>query len=223
MSPEMATGFVLRTRPLTESSLIVHWLTAELGRFATVAKGARRPKSPFRGKLDLFYEAQFSFQRSLRSDLHALREVALLGVPQAPRRDLGCLTQASYAARLVERSTEPEAPLPEVHDLFRGFLQCLEAGGASAAGMLAFELRLLTVLGGAPGNSALRLGTQALESWETLAGRPWSSLPAVDIRSRPGRELTLALGGYLEEALGSVPPERPQALGLTEGGPVSPA
>ena len=44
---ESATGMILRTRPLTETSLIVHWLTPDFGRIATVAKGARRPKSPF--------------------------------------------------------------------------------------------------------------------------------------------------------------------------------
>ncbi|HXA44461.1 MAG TPA: recombination protein O N-terminal domain-containing protein, partial [Candidatus Angelobacter sp.] len=54
-----ATGIILRTRPLTETSLIVHWLTPDLGRLATVAKGARRPKSPFAGRLDLFYVADF--------------------------------------------------------------------------------------------------------------------------------------------------------------------
>ena len=51
---ESATGLILRIRPLTETSLIVHWLTPEFGRVATVAKGARRPKSPFAGKLDIF-------------------------------------------------------------------------------------------------------------------------------------------------------------------------
>ena len=74
---ERSIGVILRVRPLTETSLIVHWLTPDLGRVATVAKGARRPKSPFRGKLDLFYEADFSFQRSRRSELHNLREVVL--------------------------------------------------------------------------------------------------------------------------------------------------
>ena len=74
---ETAAGLVLRTRPLTETSLIVHWLTPGLGRLATVAKGARRAKSPFRGKLDLFYLADFSFSRSRRSELHTLREVSL--------------------------------------------------------------------------------------------------------------------------------------------------
>ena len=74
---QSATGLILRTRPLTETSLIVHWLTPDFGRMATVAKGARRAKSPFLGRLDLFYLADFSFSRSRRSDLHALREVSL--------------------------------------------------------------------------------------------------------------------------------------------------
>ena len=55
MSIESTAGVVLRLRPLTETSLIVNWLTRDFGRIATVAKGARRPKSPFRGQIDLFY------------------------------------------------------------------------------------------------------------------------------------------------------------------------
>ena len=65
---ERAEGLILRTRPLTDTSLIVQWLTPALGRISTVAKGARRPKSLFTGKLDLYYEAAFSFQRSRRSE-----------------------------------------------------------------------------------------------------------------------------------------------------------
>ena len=41
---------------------------------ATVAKGARRNKSVYRGKLDLFYTAEFSFYRSRRSELCPLLE-----------------------------------------------------------------------------------------------------------------------------------------------------
>ena len=109
---ETAAGLVLRTRPLTETSLIVHWLTPTLGRLATVAKGARRAKSPFRGKLDLFYLADFSFSRSRRSELHTLREVSLRETHSGLREDLGLLQQASYCAALVEQATETETPLP---------------------------------------------------------------------------------------------------------------
>src|SRR5216683_912002 len=103
---ERTTGLILRTRPLTETSLIIHWLTPDFGRLATVAKGARRPKSPFAGKLDLFYLADFSFQRSRRSELHNLREVSLRELHAALRQDLGRLQQACYATALVEQSTE---------------------------------------------------------------------------------------------------------------------
>src|SRR3989440_12917536 len=103
---ERSPGIILRTRPLTETSLIVHWLTPDLGRIATVAKGARRPKSPFRGKLDLFYEADFSFARSRTSELHNLRAVVLREMHSELRENLGWIQQASYFTALVEQTTE---------------------------------------------------------------------------------------------------------------------
>src|ERR1700760_1575719 len=122
---ESASGIILRTRPLTETSLIIHWLTAGLGRIATVAKGARRPQSPFAGKLDLFYLADFSFSRSRSSDLHNLREAKLHETHSAIREDLHKLQQAAYAAAMVEQATETETPLPEIFALVRTFLGAL--------------------------------------------------------------------------------------------------
>src|SRR5882724_3361523 len=98
---ESATGVILRTRPLTETSLIVHWLTPAFGRIATVAKGARRTKSPFLGKLDLFYLADFSFSRSRRSDLHTLREAGLREMHGAIRQDIFKLRHAAYATAFI--------------------------------------------------------------------------------------------------------------------------
>src|SRR5215212_6174272 len=123
---ERASGLILRTRSLTETSLIVQWLTPDLGRIATVAKGARRPKSPFRGKLDLFYEADFSFARSRKSDLYNLREVALCDTHSKLRENLGWIQQASYFTTLVEQTTETETPLPKIFQLVR---ECLAGLG----------------------------------------------------------------------------------------------
>src|SRR5882724_9542172 len=122
---ENTIGLVLRTRPLTETSLIIHWLTPDFGRLATVAKGARRPKSPFAGKLDLFYQADFSFQRSRRSELHTLCEVKLLETNAKLREEMEYIQQASYAAALIEQATEMETPLPEIHALMAGLLKHL--------------------------------------------------------------------------------------------------
>src|SRR5882672_9109881 len=136
---ETASGLVLRTRLLTETSLIVHWLTPDLGRIATVAKGARRPKSPFAGKLDLFYEADFSFSRSRRSELHTLREAVLRETHVALRNDLAYLQQASYCVALIAPTTETETPLPEIHGLFAGFLKSLPHQPPRPRTIFAFE------------------------------------------------------------------------------------
>src|ERR1051325_10576654 len=122
---ERAQGLVLRTRPFTETSRIVQWLTPEFGRISTVAKGARRPKSPFRGKLDLFYLADFNFHRSRRSELHFLKEVSLLEMHNPLRAELGYLQQASYCATLITQTTETETPLPAVYELMRSLLEYL--------------------------------------------------------------------------------------------------
>ena len=172
---ENAAGLVLRTRPLTETSLIVHWLTPNLGRVATVAKGARRPKSPFRGKLDLFYLADFSFSRSRRSELHTLREVSLRETHSRLREDLGLLQQASYCAALVEQATETETPLQHVFDLMIGLLAHLTAQPLPATTIFSFELKLLTELGLKPDldKSQLNPGTKQLVQGahgERLAG-----------------------------------------------------
>jgi len=74
---ESTEAILIRKRNFRDTSLIVSWCTESFGCVQTVAKGARRPKSPFAGKLDLFFEAEISVVRSRKSDLHTLAEVVL--------------------------------------------------------------------------------------------------------------------------------------------------
>src|SRR3954469_7381260 len=129
---ERASGIILRVRPFTETSLIVEWFSREEGRLSMVAKGARRPKSPFLGKLDLFYEAEFSFQRSRRSELHTLREISLRETRSKLRESLASLNAASYFAVLIEQGIERETPVPEFYELFRDALNALAESGANS-------------------------------------------------------------------------------------------
>ena len=203
---ERATGIALRTRLLTESSLIVNWLTPELGRIAMVAKGARRPKSPLRGKIDLFYTAEFTFTRSRRSDLHNLREVNLLETRDALRRDIGYLNQAAYCARLIEQTTESETPLPEIHDLFAGFLDTLPGRPANAITVLAFEVKMLAELGLSPQEGKTAAMT------ERLAALEWKAIGELMLAESELRELRQFLHGFLIYHLGKIPPNRAAAL-----------
>jgi DNA repair protein RecO (recombination protein O) len=209
---ESTTGLILRTRPLTETSLIVHWLTPDFGRVATVAKGARRLKSPFHGRLDLFYLADFSFSRSRRSDLHILREVSLRETHGALRRNLACLRQATYAAACIEQATETETPLPAVFDLMRGFLDCLCHDPPAPQIVFAFELKLLCELGLKPDLAKIRLTPGAKQILRVLSGGDWQSCRRLKPTQAQFVELRRFLHGFLLFHLDRLPRGRVAAL-----------
>jgi DNA repair protein RecO (recombination protein O) len=209
---EKATGLILRTRPLTETSLIVHWLTPAMGRIATVAKGAHRPKSPFRGQLDLFYLAQLSFERSTRSQLHNLREVRLIETHRALREDLGVLQQASYCSRLVEQATEEETPLPAVFDLLLGLVRHMVSHPAQPRTIFAFELRLLDQLGLRPDLAQTRFSPGTKQLICDLLSPDWQGLGTLRANASQASELGQFLLGFLIHHLGKVPDGRREAL-----------
>jgi len=209
---ENTQGMILRTRPLTETSLIVQWLTPDLGRIATVAKGARRPNSPFRGKLDLFYLADLSMSRSRRSELHTLREVVLRQTNPAVRNDLACLKQASYCVALIEQTTETETPLPAIFQLLTSTVAHLSAQPEQALTILAFEMKLLVELGLKPefGKKSLSPGAQQILS--KLGESSWTALARLTLSAVQSREIQQFLNDFLVYHLGKVPPARKVAL-----------
>src|ERR1700740_1069212 len=119
MEPERAGVTVLRVQPVTETSLLVTWFTREFGKLKTLAKGARRPKSHLRGKIDLFYEDEIVFLRSRRSDLPLLHACFLENPRIKLRATVPVLAAASYACELVDVVTEIEDPNASIYGLLQ--------------------------------------------------------------------------------------------------------
>jgi DNA repair protein RecO (recombination protein O) len=209
---ESATGLILRTRPLTETSLIVHWLTPDFGRIATVAKGARRHKSPFLGKLDLFYLADFSFSRSRSSDLHNLREVGLREMHGALREDILRLRQAAYAAALIELATETETPLPVVFEMSRDFLNCLCKKKITPQIIFAFELKLLREIGLQPDFEKADLTAGAKKIARAFLKDDFPACLRLRLTNAQSVELRQFFHGFLNFHLGRLPRGRAAAV-----------
>ncbi len=208
MNVEQTTGLVLRTRPLTETSLIVQWLTPDLGRVATVAKGARRPKSPFRGQIDLFYVANFSFARSKRSELHTLREVKLMETHAGLRRDMPHLEQASYCAALIEQTTETETPLPGLFELFVALLKELPKCPAQPQTIFAFEMKMLDQLGMKPDLAETKISPGSRQLLEKFCELDWPGIFRLRLSKPQEIELRHFLHGFLIYHLGRLPKTR---------------
>jgi len=144
---EKSRGIIIRLTKLTETSLIVHWFTDHHGLIKTVAKGARRARSPFAGKLDLFFEAELNWARSRKSELHTLREVAVMNYRENLRKSYTDTLAASYFAELLAHVVEPDHSEPELYDLLRRGLEYLARAGADKRGVLHYENEMARLLG----------------------------------------------------------------------------
>lgn len=117
-------ALALRIEPFSRTSQIVSWLTPRHGRLATLAKGAQRPRSDFRGQMDAFYTCEIVYYSAARSGLSTLKECAALNGREPLRKDIRASACASYLCDLVQRLTPQET---HQESLFLFMEECLDA------------------------------------------------------------------------------------------------
>ncbi|MDA7615565.1 DNA repair protein RecO [Akkermansiaceae bacterium] len=144
---ESARGTIIRLTKLSDTSLIILWMSEEEGLLKTVAKGARRPKSAFAGRLDLFVDAGFQWSRSRSSDLHGLREVAVTDYREPLRGNYRDSVVAAYFGQLLEMVLELNHAEPEIFALLQRGLAYLTEEGGSRKAVLHFEKEVARLLG----------------------------------------------------------------------------
>jgi DNA repair protein RecO (recombination protein O) len=144
---------VLRSIRYGEADRILHMYSPTLGRFGSIAKGARKPKSRFGGRLEPFFRLDLVLHQG-RSDLMTVTSVTTLdGYPRL-RSDGAAIGAGARACDAVLRlldSTEPNLP---AYNLLCRYLALLDEPGqpraASLEVALSFRLKLALVAGFAP-------------------------------------------------------------------------
>ncbi|MFU8892412.1 MAG: DNA repair protein RecO [Luteolibacter sp.] len=140
-------GILTRLTKLTDTSLIAHWFTADAGLLKTVARGARRPKSPFAGKLDLFFSGEISLTRARRGSLDTLKEVVIENCRDELRKSWPATLMAGYFCQLAETVVEPGHPEPEIFDLLGRALDHLECEPPTLLALKFYEAEIARNLG----------------------------------------------------------------------------
>src|SRR5213082_2485999 len=144
---ESTTAILLRKRNFRDTSLIISWCTESLGCIQTVARGARRAKSPFAGRLDLFFETEIQIARSRKSDLHTLTEVVLKNPFSGIRSNYLRTQTAAYFVELIEICTERDHRETELFMLLRRAFGYLDANDPTARAVAHFETELARITG----------------------------------------------------------------------------
>jgi len=147
----VTSAFVLRTRPYGESDLIVVLLTAEYGKVAAIARGARRSKKRFAGPaLEPFQELSIRFARRPHSALGFLHECRILHSHHAISGDLSAFAWGSYLSELTEVVAPEHDPCAELYRLFRDAVARIARGSPVEQHAHAYVLALLDWAGWGP-------------------------------------------------------------------------
>src|SRR5438445_12621622 len=147
---------VLRSMRYGEADRILHLYTPHRGRLGAIAKGVRRARSRFGGRLEPFFRLRIELHEG-RGELMTVTGAHTLDGHPRLRGDARALDAAARACDAVGRLFETSEPHPGVFNLLCRKLSLLdeEAGapGRSAsdrAAALAFRLKLLIAAGLAP-------------------------------------------------------------------------
>ena len=148
------TGFLLRKIPFSESSFILKVYTREHGLVTLMAKGAKQPKSRYRGMLEPVLHLQFLFPAFSRSEIRILGEVSLMRDFPAVREDIARQGLACVFAEILLRYAPSESDAPQFHDLLLSAQEKLESAGSQRgdlqAQLMAFLLGYCNISGFQP-------------------------------------------------------------------------
>ncbi|QKK03316.1 MAG: DNA repair protein RecO [Pseudomonadota bacterium] len=180
---EEEPGWILHRRPWRETSLLIEYLGRDAGRVGLVARGARAPRSAWRGLAEPFSPLSAAWTR--RGEMGTLvtlesagRRLVLAG------RALWC---GLYANELVLRLLPRDDPHTAIHDDYSRLIGALAAGEQAQSILLRrFELDLLTALGVAPDLQYEAVSGAEIRGSDLYRLDPEGGLIRVD---RPGRSV----------------------------------
>ncbi|HXB64153.1 MAG TPA: DNA repair protein RecO [Solirubrobacteraceae bacterium] len=149
--PLKTEAVVLRSIRYGEADRILHVYTPHRGRVSAIAKGVRRARSRFGGRLEPFFRLRLELHEGRGELLTVTGAHTVDGYPRL-REHAAALDAAARACDAVGRLFETEEPHPNVFNLLCRRLCLLDErpDTATRAGGLQFRLKLLHAAGFAP-------------------------------------------------------------------------
>ncbi len=200
-------GIVLRTYKLGEADRIVVFCTRDHGKVRAVAKGVRKTRSRFGGRLEPTSHVQLQLHRG-RSELDVVTQTESVDQFREVREDLNRLGKAMAMLEAVDRVGVDRETDSALYRMLLGGLRSLDAGD-SALVVPAFYLKLLVHDGVGPevGACASCGSTDNLVAFDYASGgvRCQSCRRGSPLSADGLELLRLVLGGGLNAALAVSP------------------
>lgn len=154
MSAEKTSAIVLRVIPFSETSCIVTMMTQDFGKLTFMAKGARRPKSPFEAALDVLAICRIVFLHKTNGTMSLLTEAKLDRRFRSSSTNLKRLYAGYYIIELLNILTDDGDPQRELYELASAAIESIDSPAITVENLnltlLRFEFRTLELLGHFP-------------------------------------------------------------------------
>ncbi|CAM3797190.1 DNA repair protein RecO [Alkalicoccus chagannorensis] len=141
-------GIVLRTTNYGETHVIVTIFSREGGKTALMARGAKKPKSPFGAAVQPFVESIFVFYQG--RGMGSLNQADIIQSHRRLREDIFLNARGSCMLELLDKLTEDQQASPALYDLITFALGRMHEGEDGEALQLLFETKMLAVSGADP-------------------------------------------------------------------------
>jgi len=141
-------GIVLRSYPFGEADRVVVLLSPNNGKIRTVAKGVRKTKSRFGGRLEPFTHVDLVLYEG--RNLDTITQVAMLEPFPKLRNDLDAVVAAGTMVEAADAVAQEEESSIRLFLLLQRGLKALETGRVSQDLITSFLLKLADVVGVAP-------------------------------------------------------------------------
>jgi DNA repair protein RecO (recombination protein O) len=144
----------IRTIDYSETSQIVTFFTSENGKVSAIAKGSKRPKSPFDGPIEVLSHGQIVFSDPQSAKLATLTEFQQQPAFDNLAKTLFALNSSLLAVELLNELTDEHDPHPGLFDAVLNFLKDVNEIRTAAdkrrdtlALLILFQLTLLKEVG----------------------------------------------------------------------------
>lgn len=141
-------GIVLRSYPFGEADRIVVILSPNNGKIRTVAKGVRKTKSRFGGRLEPFTHVDLVLHEG--RNLYTITQVAVLEPFPRLRNDLDAVIVAGSMVEAADAVAQEDEASIRLFLLLQRGLKTLEAGERSPDLITSYLLKLAEIVGVAP-------------------------------------------------------------------------
>ena len=141
-------GIVLRGYPFGEADRIVVLVSPNHGKVRAVAKGIRRTKSRFGGRLEPLTHVDLVLYQG--RNLATVTQVSVIEPFPRLRRDLDAVLVAGTMAEVIDKVVVEDEPSHRLFLLLQRGLHALEQGAGGMDLVASFLLKLMDALGQAP-------------------------------------------------------------------------